>query len=74
MRASAKGKRLRQKRRFLGRGNQGTGLAEGQACTAQVAAFEAHCVGDYRVIHTIQDHVTLVVVVNMGLCRDLYQK
>ncbi len=31
-------------------------------------------VGDYRVIYTIQDDVLLVVVVNLGHRRDVYQK
>jgi mRNA interferase RelE/StbE len=31
-------------------------------------------VGDYRVIYTIQDDVLLVVVVNLGHRRDIYQK
>ena len=32
------------------------------------------CVGDYRIIYTIQDDVLLVVVVNLGHRRDIYQK
>lgn len=31
-------------------------------------------VGDYRIIYTIQDDVLLVVVVNLGHRRDIYQK
>ncbi|RNL52080.1 type II toxin-antitoxin system RelE/ParE family toxin [Arthrobacter oryzae] len=31
-------------------------------------------VGDYRIIYTIQDDVLLVVVVNLGHRRDVYQK
>jgi mRNA interferase RelE/StbE len=31
-------------------------------------------VGDYRIIYTIQDDVLLVVVVNPGHRRDIYQK
>jgi mRNA interferase RelE/StbE len=31
-------------------------------------------VGDYRIIYTIQDDVVLVVVVNLGHRRDIYQK
>lgn len=31
-------------------------------------------VGDYRIIYTIQDDVLLVLGVNLGLRRDIYQK
>ncbi len=31
-------------------------------------------VGDYRIIYTIQDDVLLIVVVNLGRRRDIYQK
>jgi mRNA interferase RelE/StbE len=31
-------------------------------------------VGDYRTMYTIQDDVLLVVVVNLGHRRDIYQK
>lgn len=31
-------------------------------------------VGDYRIIYTIQDDVLLIVVVNLGHRRDVYQK
>jgi mRNA interferase RelE/StbE len=31
-------------------------------------------VGDYRIMYTIQDDVLLVVVVNLGHRRDIYQK
>lgn len=31
-------------------------------------------VGDYRIIYTIQDEVLLVVVVNLGHRRDVYDK
>ncbi|MGX1160748.1 mRNA interferase RelE/StbE [Arthrobacter sp. SLBN-100] len=31
-------------------------------------------VGNYRIIYTIQDDVLLVVVVNLGHRRDIYQK
>lgn len=31
-------------------------------------------VGDYRIIYTIQDDVLLIVVVNVGHRRDIYQK
>ena len=31
-------------------------------------------VGDYRIVYTIQDDVLLVVVVNLGHRRDIYQK
>jgi mRNA interferase RelE/StbE len=31
-------------------------------------------VGDYRITYTIQDDVLLVVVVNLGHRRDIYQK
>ncbi|MBO1268705.1 type II toxin-antitoxin system RelE family toxin [Arthrobacter cavernae] len=31
-------------------------------------------VGDYRIIYTIQDDVLLVVVVNLGHRRDVYDK
>jgi mRNA interferase RelE/StbE len=31
-------------------------------------------VGDYRIIYTIQDDVLLVVVVNLGHRREIYQK
>lgn len=31
-------------------------------------------VGDYRIIYTIHDDVLLVVVVNLGHRRDVYQK
>lgn len=31
-------------------------------------------VGDYRIVYTIQDEVLLVVVVNLGHRRDVYQR
>lgn len=31
-------------------------------------------IGDYRIIYTIQDDVLLVVVVTVGLRRDVYDK